>query len=253
MPPGGGDPFCYDELARQLGPDQPFYALRSVGLDGATAAHTEVSAMAAYYLDALRQMQPHGPYLLAGYSGGGLIAFEMAHQLRAADDDVALVAFIDTFCPTYLLKSQGDRVRWFVRGVREGGPRFLARWTWLKAGTTVSRLWTPPRPKGGDFWPRDEETQTVDTGPYFTAAQSTYRLRALDVHVAVFRASVRTEHGWLPPDLGWAPYVTGGISAYEIPGHHETMCLDPDVNVLAADMAAVIAAAHQRSTSVAAA
>src|SRR5205823_1918690 len=76
--PGGGEVLCYYDLARALGPDQPFYGLRAVGLEGEAMPDTRIAAMAARYLDVLREQQQHGPYLLGGWSLGGVVAFEMA-------------------------------------------------------------------------------------------------------------------------------------------------------------------------------
>ncbi|HEV2761391.1 MAG TPA: amino acid adenylation domain-containing protein, partial [Pyrinomonadaceae bacterium] len=93
--PAGGNVFCYAELARGLGEDQPFYALQSKGLTGAGAAHESVEEMAAAYVEELRAVQPAGPYALGGWSMGGVVAFEMARQLERAGERVALLALLD--------------------------------------------------------------------------------------------------------------------------------------------------------------
>src|SRR6202034_3886945 len=79
----GGNVLIYRELSQNLGSDQPFYGLQSQGLDGANPPLTKIEDMAALYKKAIRRRQPHGPYLLGGYCGGGLIAFEIAQQLRS--------------------------------------------------------------------------------------------------------------------------------------------------------------------------
>jgi thioesterase domain-containing protein len=86
-------------LALRLGPDQPFYALRQQGLDGAAAPHTCIEDMAAYYVEQITKIQPHGPYLLGGFSFGGLVVYEMAQQLHAQGRRVALLAVIDSWFP----------------------------------------------------------------------------------------------------------------------------------------------------------
>src|SRR5262249_36260326 len=75
--PGGGDVVCYLELARCLGSDQPVYGLRAPGFYGERAPYTRIEEMAAHYLEALKTVQPEGPYLLGGWSLGGTIAYEM--------------------------------------------------------------------------------------------------------------------------------------------------------------------------------
>jgi thioesterase domain-containing protein len=80
-------------LARAIGNEQPFYALTPFGLHGERVPET-IEAMAAAYLEAMRQVQPKGPYLLGGFCNGGVIAFEMARQLENQGEQVALLALI---------------------------------------------------------------------------------------------------------------------------------------------------------------
>jgi amino acid adenylation domain-containing protein len=102
LPPAAGSPLCYQHLVRSLGPGRPVYGLLAPGLlDGATAPES-VEAMAAAHLAAVRRVQPHGPYWLAGWSFGGLLAFEMARQLEASGESVAFLGLLDSgvFAPT---------------------------------------------------------------------------------------------------------------------------------------------------------
>jgi phthiocerol/phenolphthiocerol synthesis type-I polyketide synthase E len=91
----GGNVLIYRELSRNMGSDQPFYGLQSQGLDGSCPPLTRIEDMAALYLKAIRRQQAHGPYLLGGYCGGGLIAYEVAQQLRAEGEEIALLALFD--------------------------------------------------------------------------------------------------------------------------------------------------------------
>jgi amino acid adenylation domain-containing protein len=95
----GGNVVGYAELARRLGPGQPFYGLQSRGLDGDEAPHERIEAMAADYLAEIRAVQPAGPYRLGGWSMGAVVAFEMARQLEAAGDAVELLALVDPSTP----------------------------------------------------------------------------------------------------------------------------------------------------------
>lgn len=97
--PVGGNVFCYMELARHLDADQPFYGLQSQGVDGGSPPRADVETMATQYVKALRAIQPSGPYLLGGWSMGGVVAFEMAQQLQAQGEEVALLALFDTAAP----------------------------------------------------------------------------------------------------------------------------------------------------------
>lgn len=92
----GGNVVYYLDLARHLGPDQPFYGLQSQGFDGKSAFLTSIEEMAACYVKEIRTLQPKGPYFLGGYCMGGTIALEMAQQLRGQGQEVALLALMDT-------------------------------------------------------------------------------------------------------------------------------------------------------------
>ena len=100
---GGGNVVGCNTLAQCLGTDQTFYGLEALGADGSRVEpHRSIEEMAACYLEATRTVQPKGPYLFAGYSGGGVIAYEMAQMLRKAGDSAELLFMLDTLCPTAL-------------------------------------------------------------------------------------------------------------------------------------------------------
>jgi thioesterase domain-containing protein/acyl carrier protein len=82
-------------LPGYLGADQPLYAFEHQSQDGTAAEHTEVETIAAYYAAAMRAVQAAGPYLIGGYSFGGVLALEIAHQLTSEGERVALLALLD--------------------------------------------------------------------------------------------------------------------------------------------------------------
>ena len=94
--PAGGSVASYFALARALGSERPFYAL-----EGTLAGNSsrQVELVARNYLDAIRAVRPDGPYLLGGWSSGGVVAFEMARQLQARGADVPLVVLLDSGPP----------------------------------------------------------------------------------------------------------------------------------------------------------
>jgi phthiocerol/phenolphthiocerol synthesis type-I polyketide synthase E len=92
----GGTVMMYRDLSRHLGDDQPFYGLQSQGLDGSCPPLTNIAEMAAVYVKEIRRVQPHGPYFIVGYCMGGTVAFEVAQQLRALGETIALLALFDT-------------------------------------------------------------------------------------------------------------------------------------------------------------
>jgi len=96
---GDGNVVGFGPLARHMPEDQPFYALQPSGLDGRRPLDTGIEAMAERYLRAVREVQPHGPYLLAGRCNGATVAYEMAQRLRAAGEEVPLLVALDSNPP----------------------------------------------------------------------------------------------------------------------------------------------------------
>jgi phthiocerol/phenolphthiocerol synthesis type-I polyketide synthase E len=92
----GGNVLIYRDLALRLGPDQPFYGLQCPGLEGACPPLTKIEDMATLYVKEIRKKQPRGPYFLGGYCMGGTVAYEVAQQIQAQGEQVALLALFDT-------------------------------------------------------------------------------------------------------------------------------------------------------------
>ncbi|RRV24030.1 non-ribosomal peptide synthetase [Pseudomonas sp. p99-361] len=94
--PMGGNILSYLRMLPHLPQDQPLYALQASGVDLGSQPIASVEAQAAFYIEALRKVQPHGPYLIGGWSYGGFVAFEIANQLIAAGERVDNVLVLDT-------------------------------------------------------------------------------------------------------------------------------------------------------------
>ena len=97
--PVGGNVLAYRDLIAHIDRDVPCYGLQAIGLDGRRAPLTSVEAMAERYLRDIRSIQQRGPYRVCGFSFGGLVAFEIARLLRAAGEDIGLLALLDTDFP----------------------------------------------------------------------------------------------------------------------------------------------------------
>jgi amino acid adenylation domain-containing protein len=90
----------YARLTRYLDPEQPFYGLRARGVDDLVEPHESVAAMAAEHLAEIRGVQPSGPYYISGSCVGGVVAFELAQQLREQGEEVAALVLVDSHYPS---------------------------------------------------------------------------------------------------------------------------------------------------------
>ena len=95
--PSGGLSWCYAPLAGYMGDQWSLYGLQVSGLDGTGELPATLAAMAADYVRAIRTLQPSGPCRLLGWSLGGVVAHEMAVQLREVGEEVAALVILDAF------------------------------------------------------------------------------------------------------------------------------------------------------------
>ncbi|BCM92693.1 dimodular nonribosomal peptide synthase [Abditibacteriota bacterium] len=127
--------WCYTAMMRHMGTDQPVYGFQIPVSENEPFAVPTLEELAALYVNELRRKHPQGPYRLGGFSLGGVIAFEMARQLREAGQEIALLALMDTNFPgmKHPKPSFSHRVRIHVRNFwhsnhREKGLYILERY-----------------------------------------------------------------------------------------------------------------------------
>jgi len=93
----GGDVLGLADVVGKIDSQRPIYGMQARGIDGIDAPLASIEERAQFHLDAIRQLQPHGPYFLIGYSLGGLTTLEMAQRLSAAGEKIALLTLLDTY------------------------------------------------------------------------------------------------------------------------------------------------------------
>ncbi|HYN87102.1 MAG TPA: alpha/beta fold hydrolase, partial [Ardenticatenaceae bacterium] len=263
--PLGGDPLCYYRLARELGSDRPFYGLQARPVDGRAAApRTTIEEMAAEYLEVVRSVQPAGPYLLAGWSFGGLVAFEMAQQLTRAGEEVALLALLDQEVSPgdeaaevdtaaivadillYLTRSQGRTLELDVDALRSlplddqlaRGLEILGSTEALGAQLDVSLL----RGLAMGWSSRATAYERYKVSPY--PGRITL-LRASSVDLVTLReVPAQRRQILVSPTLGWETVAAGGLEVHAVPGSHQTLIEAPHVETVAEILGACIARAE---------
>jgi thioesterase domain-containing protein/acyl carrier protein len=110
----GGNILELSQLLRHIQTDHPVYGLQAKGIDGMEEPHCRIEDMAQYFLDAVREVQQHGPYILIGYSLGGLVMFDMARRLSEAGEKICLLALIESF-PDRRFQPMSQRIRIYFR------------------------------------------------------------------------------------------------------------------------------------------
>lgn len=242
-------------LAQLLGGDRPFYGLQAKGLLGDQAPHDTLSDAARDCVAELRQVQPHGPYLLGGFSGGGLTAWEMARQLQAAGEEVSLLVLLDTPLPLRPALSRADKVAIKWAELRAGGAGYLM--TWAKNRWAWEQQKRQPKADAKSA----VQFHNVAIEAAFRQAISTYSMAPRVGVTVLFRppldrkwqvtggnwVSSAKEYVFADNDLGgFAP----GLEVIEVPGDHDSMVLEPNVRVMAAKLKAVIARAEGQPTNI---
>ncbi len=234
----GGNIISFHGLAMRLGPDQPVYGIQAQGLLPGQPALLRLEDMAAEYVRAMREVQPHGPYHFLGYSFGGTVAMEMAHQLRAAGEDVALLSMLDSKSLLYWQQiarnaSVNERVSHRMDRFRGNTGQLdwqsRAKYIADKLVTRAARLLYRLASAAGvrrvpSFLKSTEDLNRV--------AINNYQVKQYDGSMVLFRASEQRD-GVGPHDLGWSSFFTQGVSICDLPGDHERMFLEPMVEQLA--------------------
>jgi thioesterase domain-containing protein len=214
----GGDVFYLLGLARHLDAEQPMLGVQPPGLDGSEPLET-VEELARYEIEQIRRYQSQGPYLIAGHCAGGTIAFEVAQQLTAAGQQVALLALIGSAFPTMFRQRTFAwlRLRRYARALTSFSgfmSKLQRRLHTRNALVGVSPAVLAARQR--------VEAATV-------AAVRSYKPRPYPGHIDLFITSDK----WHQPQL-WRPYGTAvrehPVGDYEI----DDLLLGPDVTVLAA-------------------
>ena len=225
----GGNVLNYLPLIQAMDADRPVYALQARGLDGIRAPRDSVPEMAAHYAHRIRETHPHGPYLLAGGSMGGLLALEVARRLLGEGCEVALLAMFDTFGPDWGSQRQrSDRLspkRWlgaYLRMTREQRVHTRQRVVFRMFGLPYAMLmrWLGGK---GRAQPTPIRVRRVERA-HFRALMD-YRPQSYPGDVVLYRANEANEVD--DPTLGWDRWVQGRIEVIDIPGRHDNLIGQP--------------------------
>jgi len=240
--PIGGGLLCYAQLSRALGRERPFYGLQAPTEPALGESLTSIERMADFYLREIQSVQPDGPYLLGGWSMGGLVAFEVARQLAQKRQKVDIVALFDTYPPPSGRQTIDDR---------DGLP-VIARF----AADIVSLAGHDPRDMRDEFLSlteREQRTMLLASLKQYGLLAAADPITELDLLLDVFTRNSLAVDRYSPSrieqrvilfragdaddkiDLAgqWALWAQGGVELHRISGDHYGILRQPNVSVLA--------------------
>jgi thioesterase domain-containing protein len=228
----------FNALAMNMDAEQPVYGLQARGLNGVDEPLDVMEEIATNYITEIVAKNPDGPYALAGYSLGGIIAFEMAKQLMAAGKEVKMLAMFDTFAEqstvndpalkrtinntTFLLKQIGHSLVLLTED-----PKRTIEYKSLVIKRRIIKFFWKLFPgkdeKKEGFFAYDNEIDEASE-----KALRNYILTPLNIAIELFRAKKRTFYMVDFDFLGWRPFALKGVNVHEIPGEHNTIFAPPN-------------------------
>src|SRR5581483_10293858 len=236
---GDGGTLVYRALSEHFGADRPLHALEAPWLAGGTM-HETVEEMAAFYINQIQRVQRRGPYHLAGYSLGGVVAYEMAQQLRAKGEEVGLIVLFDSYNPgrpprRLNLRERIAMNRRLANGMNLGGTlRLLADRAFGKVLANVSREKGRVNKMAARVLdqakaPLSADLRLVRGREVSERAWADYRPQQYDGPVLVFIADNPHDGYEYKADRGWNGFATN-LDLFRIDGAvHETMLYKPHV------------------------
>jgi thioesterase domain-containing protein len=246
--PAGGTVFCYQELARHFSGVRPVYGLQALGVDGLHAPHETLGEMAAHYARSIREVQPKGPYHLAGWSLGGVIAFEVARQICEQGDQVATLALFDAGLLTSAQEvSEADFLPLIMALFPDDEHLSLEEVRQLEPKAQMKFF--VERAAQAGIVPIDQEMLGMQIFQVFQANVKVvheYLPQVYPGKITLFRPEEQAKTGELFEDqaLGWGPYAAGGVDVVMVPGDHAHMLHPPAVKQLASSLEACLLAAQ---------
>ena len=257
LPGANGHGFYFRDLAINLGTELPVYGLETPGRDGLISLPDSVTAHASQLIDCLRQQQVKSPYILAGYSSGCAVAFEMAAQLEQQGEKVCLLAMFDAGLvshPEYLtdradinwiwqliqrieaLKKVSlgleyddlaaepdDQTRW------DKAAEYLYRHNILPEHSSLSLLKTNMKVM------KELTLNYANYQPLQQISAPIVLFRAQEVHETLLQ-ELQAISNYDLPDWGWQAYTQKPVKVISVPGNHGRMLYEPNVKILANEL-----------------
>jgi pimeloyl-ACP methyl ester carboxylesterase len=254
---GAGTVLLFNSLARHLAPERPVYGLQARGLYGRDLPNTSVEAMAAHYVKEMQSVQPHGPYLVGGWCFGGIVAYEIAQQLKLVGEKVSLLVMFNAPSRPEYYAAKVDQVP--VPAPRPLTGRLGSKWREFRGLGAVGKFnYVALRIRGKlrrrqrmvyrhlrgigrrslcRFYVALRLPLPDDIRNYYflytnAIAENRYEPKPYDGNMLIFR----DQGPYGDANLGWGRFVTGDIESYEVPvtvNDHRALMQEPVAAILA--------------------
>ncbi|MCZ6571269.1 MAG: alpha/beta fold hydrolase, partial [Deltaproteobacteria bacterium] len=228
LPPLGAHVLTFRRLVQLLGRDQPSYGLQLPDLEGRRGSLDKIEEAVELFVQLISEVQPNGPYHLAGYSQGGVVAYEIARQLSAGGHVVALLAMLDAAVPgSHKERPWFGRIAVHISRLRQRSAQDKVRY--LREGVARRRA-----------------SLIADIDHGYNAADRARRFNVAtpyDGKITLLRSA--EPHDWMEfmlvdPLYGWGELASGGVEVHEILGSHLHILEKPSVRTLADTLAACL-------------
>ncbi len=231
---GGMNVLLFKAISEYFDTDQPLYGVQALGFNHPTDIPATMEEIAKRYLDEILQMQPDGPYALAGYSLGGFFVFEMAKQLMAMGKSISFLGVMDTYAGNNAaggggmqrtvkkIARQFNKLPFYTKSFINNPKEALE----YQVITTQKRF---QRNNTEEPFGPEESFSEYEAAIYqkYNEAHNAYMLSPADVQVSLFRVRKRLYFLDDLVTLGWKQFAKKGVKVYEVPGDHKTFLYPP--------------------------
>ncbi|MDA0347125.1 MAG: amino acid adenylation domain-containing protein [Verrucomicrobia bacterium] len=236
LPPWGGSAYFFRYLTKYLNKDQPFYTLESCHNQERETTSETLNELIQKNFDEIMSFYPEGPLFLCGFSGGGVIAWELANRLTAHGRTVDNVILFDTsyprHTPNFIRKmNSAERYKSKARGLVYSIRR-LNGWhkLWFLIETVFMKVKWHLIPQTSEQKEAiEQEVNSMETKRSFFTNYSASNYAG---KVTIFKAKERRLETLSDPTLGWSEHTEREIELCEVPGSHNTMLIDPNGETL---------------------
>lgn len=230
----------YTALASVLEKERPFYGIQSLGFEEGQIPFSSVESMASAYISAIRSVKPEGPYVIAGWSLGALVAFEVAQQLKEKGHTIDKLILIDdgpelpANTPKNLdepeilrqiLISQGIKINKHIFKYMNQDKLFQRILNHMKEMTGFSHL--------NDREMLESFKRMIQVTRLNVVARKSYQTKNYDGDVLLIKAETPQDDEQRSEDYGWGQYISGSFKVNVVAGDHLGMLNVPNVSELA--------------------